>query len=140
MKKLTLIACIVLVFAAGLLYFKSHTVVDIGKSTRFSKAEVQTAVDCVVTNFKSNFKGCDLLKIWYDENESDGEIVSYMTFGRGSINGVKKENVIVLFSDFYVNPNGGDGSLNQNSIYSDFNWVLIRDSKTGNWRIDDSGY
>lgn len=139
-KKLIPIACVVLVFCVGLFYFRINTIVDIGKSTKFSKEEIQAAVDCVIKNFKTNFKGCDLKKIWYDENESDAEIGAYMNFGRGSVNGVKEENVIVLFSNFYVNSNGGDGSLNRNSTYPHWSWILIRDSKTGNWKIDDSGY
>nr|WP_242954637.1 DUF4829 domain-containing protein [Desulfitobacterium chlororespirans] len=63
-----------------------------------------------------------------------------MSFGKGSVNGVKKENVIVLFSNFYVGGTGGKGSLNPYSLYNDRNWILIRDSESGNWRIDDSGY
>jgi hypothetical protein len=46
----------------------------------------------------------------------------------------------VLLSDFNVDSSGGDGSLNPNSTYGGWNWILIRDSKTGNWRVDDWGY
>ncbi|WP_345788634.1 DUF4829 domain-containing protein [Desulfitobacterium chlororespirans] len=113
---------------------------DIGESTKFSKEEVQTAVNCVIENFEESFKGCYLLKLWYDEKESNSEFVTYMSFGKGSVNGVKKENVIVLFSNFYVGGTGGKGSLNPYSLYNDRNWILIRDSESGNWRIDDSGY
>jgi hypothetical protein len=139
MKKLILIACVVLVCFVVLDYFKGNTVIDIGKSTKFSKEEIQTAVDCVFVNFKENFKGCHLGRIWYDEGKSDSEIGTYMIFGRGSVNGVKEENVIVLLSNFYVGT-GANASLNPNSPYNDWNWILIRDNKTGNWRIDDSGY
>jgi len=145
MKKLITIACVALfcfvVLILNLNVRKTNNVIiDIGESTKFSKEEVQTAVNCVIENFEKNFKGCDLKKLWYDEEKSNSEIATYMSFGRGSVNGVKKENVIVLFSNFYVNGTGGNGSLNPNSPYNDWNWILVRDSKTGNWKIDDSGY
>ncbi|AGF55703.1 hypothetical protein Cspa_c19350 [Clostridium saccharoperbutylacetonicum N1-4(HMT)] len=63
-----------------------------------------------------------------------------MKNGRGSVNGVKTENVIVLLSNFDVDSSGGDGSLNPNSTYDNYNWILIRDSKTDSWKVDDRGY
>ncbi|NRT63569.1 hypothetical protein B0P06_000187 [Clostridium saccharoperbutylacetonicum] len=56
------------------------------------------------------------------------------------MNGVKTENVIVLLSNFDVDSSGGDGSLNPNSTYDNYNWILIRDSKTDSWKVDDRGY
>lgn len=38
---------------------------------------------------------------------------------------------------FYVDSSGGDRDFNTNSTYSNWNWILIRDSKTGNWKVDD---
>lgn len=63
-----------------------------------------------------------------------------MKNGRGSVNGAKAENVIVFLSNFDVGSSDGDGTLNLNSTYSDWKWILIRDSKTGNWKVDDIGY
>ncbi|MDD3364516.1 MAG: DUF4829 domain-containing protein [Syntrophomonas sp.] len=142
MKKLITIACLVLVCLVVLIlfYLNANVTIDIGESTKFSKEEVQTAVNCVIENFEKNFQGCDLKKLWYDEEKSNSEIASYMSFGRGSVNGVKEENVIILFSNFYVNGTGGPVSLNPHSPYNGWNWILIRDGKTGNWKIDDSGY
>ncbi|ADY55177.1 hypothetical protein Sgly_0826 [Syntrophobotulus glycolicus DSM 8271] len=143
MKKFIPIACVgcLVVFGYFLLNLnaKGNPSIDIGKSTKFSQEEIQAAVDCVIVNFKEDFKGCNLKKIWYDEGESDSEIGTYMIFGRGSVNGVKEENVIVLFSNFDVGT-GADASLNPNSTYKDWNWILIREDKTGNWKIDDWGY
>lgn len=63
-----------------------------------------------------------------------------MKNGKGSENGVKAENVIVLLSNFDVDSSGGDGSFEPNSTQSKWNWILIRDSKTDHWRVDDWGY
>jgi hypothetical protein len=56
------------------------------------------------------------------------------------VNGDKTENVIVLMSDFDVDSSGAQEGFNPNSTYSDWNWILIRDSKSGNWRVVDWGH
>lgn len=48
--------------------------------------------------------------------------------------------MIILLSEFDVGPSGGDGSLNPNSTYDNFIWILIRDDKSSPWKIDDWGY
>ena len=117
----------------------NNVAVNINKSVKFKKAEINDAVVCVKKKFK-DFQGCNLTNLWYDEEKSNQFIEGYLKNGNGSVNGVSAENVIVLLSNFHVDSSGGDGSLNPNSTYSDWNWVLIRDSKTGQWRADDWGY
>jgi len=113
--------------------------VDIGTSIRFTQQEIEEAVERVKENF-INFRGCDLIRLWYDEDLSNRFIESYMTSGRGRVNGVVRENVIVLLSDFKVDSSGGDGSFNPNSTYYNWMWVLIRDAENDSWRVDDWGY
>jgi len=67
-------------------------------------------------------------------------INTYMNNGRGQSNGVERKNVIVLISNFDVGSAGHSPSLNSDSTYSDYSWILIRDSKVEPWRVDDSGY
>jgi hypothetical protein len=43
-------------------------------------------------------------------------------------------------SNFDVDSSGGDGSLNANSTYSKWNWILIRHSKTSKWQVYDWGF
>jgi len=116
-----------------------NAVVTLGESQKFSEDEVQAAADSILKKFR-DFKGCDLKRLWYDEEKSDREADSYMFGGKGSENGVKKENVIVLFSNFYVGSTGGDGGFQPDADYRDWNWIVIRDSKTDKWRVDDWGY
>ncbi|MDR0314618.1 MAG: DUF4829 domain-containing protein [Oscillospiraceae bacterium] len=113
--------------------------IDYGSSVKFSEAEVKSAINTVLKKFK-NFNGCDLRKIWYDEAGSDNHADSYMSTGRGSVNGVKRENVIILFSDFYAGSPRGDSGFNTDFMYTDWNWMLIRDSETDKWKVDDYGY
>ena len=117
----------------------NNAIVTLGESEKFTQKEVQTAANCVLKKFK-DFEGCNLKRLWYDEENSNIQVDSYMSSGRGSENGVSKENVIILFSDFYVDATGGDGSFNSDFDYTDWMWIIIRDRKTGNWRIDDWGY
>ncbi|GGI13285.1 DUF4829 domain-containing protein [Gottfriedia solisilvae] len=86
------------------------------------------------------FKGCQLTDIWYSEKESNAITEDYMKYGRGSENGVKEKNVIVLLSNFTVDSSGGDGSFEPNSTQSDWSWTLIRDSKNDKWQVDSWGY
>ena len=92
----------------------------------------------VMDKFDNAFKGCELTKLWYDEEISNALIESYMTGGTVLFNGINKNNVIVLL------PNSmrflrRDGSLNPNSTYNNWIWILIRDSGKDEWRVDDWG-
>lgn len=49
------------------------------------------------------------------------------------------DEVIILLSSFDVDSSGGDGSLNPNSTYDDWMWILVRD-KGGQWKHVDHGY
>lgn len=143
MKKIIFFLCIVLVAFSLVVRIQvgktNNTVVSIEKSDKFSEEEINNAMSCVKKKFK-DFRGCNLTALWYEEEKSNNFIKGYLKNGKGSVNGVKAENVIILLSNFDVDSSGGDGSLNPNSTYSSWNWILIRDSKTGKWKVDDWGY
>ena len=115
-----------------------HAEINYGYSNKISENEIKSAVDIVIKDFKY-FIGCDLRKLWYDEAVSNSEIEDYLLYGKGSINDIKKENIIILLSDFYVDSSGGDGSFEPNSTYENWMWILIREKNTANWVIDDWG-
>lgn len=117
----------------------NHVEVSIEKSDKFNEKEINDAINCVKKKFK-DFEGCNLTKLWYDEEKSNNSTEVYLKYGKGSVNGVKAENVITFLSNFDVDSSGGDGSLNPNSTYPNYDWILIRDSKTGHWKVDDCGY
>ena len=101
--------------------------VDIGESTKFSKEEIDNAVDCLKRSF--DFEACTLTKIYYNEEISNTAVEDYLQFGNGSVNKVKAENVIVLLSDFDVDNSGDNPVLNPGESYTNYNWILIRDDK-----------
>ena len=116
--------------------------IDYGSSTLFSEAEIESAVDAVLAKFR-DFEGCELKRLWYDEEMSDSIIErDIASSGENTIknSGAGPENVIILFSDFYVDSSGGDGSFNPDSTYTDWIWILIRDNENGKWSVDDWGY
>ena len=53
-----------------------------------------------------------------------------------AINEIAPENVVC--KKFAI-ADGGDGSLNQNDIYTGWKWIIVRDSN-GNWVHKDHGY
>ena len=112
--------------------------VDIGESTKFSKEEIDNAVDCLKRSF--DFEACTLTKIYYNEEISNTAVEDYLQFGNGSVNKVKAENVIVLLSEFDVDNSGDNPVLNPGETYTNYNWILIRDDKNSNWKVDDCGF
>lgn len=143
MKKMIFFLSLILVLfsliACKKVGITNNVVVSIEKSDKFSEEEITDAINCVKKKSK-DFDGCNFTELWYDQEKSNNILKGYLENGKGSVNGVKVENVIVLLSTFDVDSSGGDGSLNPNSTYSNWNWILIRDSKTGNWKVDDWGY
>lgn len=69
--------------------------------------------------------------------------MSYITNGRGSINGAKIEDVIVFKMDFDVSFPDGTTVEEMGAWqpeYKDWSMILIRNGKEGKWLIDDMGY
>ena len=132
MKRVAL-ALLVLVLCVGCQHAGRTDGADIryGSSTRFSQAEIKSAVDAVLVKFR-DFVGCDLKAIWYDESASDTMIDTDPT---NAPNGARAADTIVLLSDFYVDSYGGDGSFNADSMYTGWSWTLVRDGAQSPWRV-----
>ena len=87
----------------------------------YSQEDIDAAVDTIKHEFKS-YAGDDSIEShqdWADRNDA--------------------AEVIVLLSSFDVDSSGGDGSLNPDSTYSDWKWILVR-SDGGKWKHVDHGY
>ncbi len=110
----------------------------VSASEKFSAEEIQAAINTVLESFKG-FGNCTLTELWYEEKQSNRVIESYMQTGRGAYNGAQPENVIVLFSHFNTADNA-PGGLSSNMRYTDWNWILVRESKDAPWKLDDCGY
>ena len=101
-------------------------------SAVYSDSEIQSAIDVAIDYFKREFEGCTLIDITYlGDDKLDGwqEVAERYN----------ADDVIVLVSTFEVDASGGDGSLNPNSTYRDWNWILVR-TDGGKWIHVDHGY
>ena len=107
--------------------------VTMGASEKFTEAEIQAAADCAKEAF-ALYEGCELIEMWYDEAKSDEAITRYTTVRDNA------ENVMVLFSDFEVDDSGVNPVLTPGTTYTDYMWIMVRDSETGEWTVVDRGY
>ena len=89
-------------------------------------------IDTIKKEFKSDWKGCTLTEIYYAGDDCTKDHKDWADRNNA-------DEVIVLLSSFDVDSSGGDGSLNPNSTYSDWKWILVR-TDGGKWQHVDHGY
>jgi hypothetical protein len=133
MKKivsLLLVLCLLLTGCGG--GNISGVQVAIGESASFTREEIEQAMDVAMDYFRREFDGCTMTAIRYDESKSYAQSLEWaQTYGT--------EEAIVLYSDFDVDASGGDGSLNPNSTYRNWQWVMTRNGG-GKWNLRTWGY
>ncbi len=132
-KTVCVMLCMLLIFS---LSGCGGTVKDVNthpvESELYSEEDIETAMDTVKKEFKRDWSGCTLTELYYagdDRSKNHRDCADR--------NGA--EEVLVLYSSFDVDSSGGDGSLNPNSTYSDWNWILVR-TNGGKWQLVDYGY
>ena len=101
-------------------------------SSLYSTEEIKDAIDAAMDYFKKEFDGCTLTEISYAGDETSADFVEWAQ----RIDG---DEVIVLVSSFNVDASGGDGSLNPNSTYTKWMWIMAR-QEGGKWQHVDHGY
>ena len=102
------------------------------ESEMYSQEEITSAIETIKEEFKSDWKGCTLKEIYYAGDESSKDYQDWADRNNA-------DEVIVLLSSFYVGRNGGNGSLNTNYTYENWNWILVR-TNDGEWVHVDHGY
>lgn len=102
------------------------------ESEVYTKEDIESAIEVAANYFKKEFSGCTLTSITY---AGDEKISGYSDWAVRN----DADEVIVLISSFKSGRKGGDGSLNPNSTYDCWNWILVR-TKGGKWRHVDHGY
>lgn len=101
-------------------------------SNVYSDAEIESAIDVAIKYFKKNFDGCTLTEITYSGDDALDDAQEWADRNNA-------DDVIVLVSTFEVDASGGDGSLEPNSTYTDYEWILVR-TNGGKWKHVDHGY
>ena len=102
------------------------------ESEIYSEEDIAAAIDTIKKEFKSNWNGCTLTEIYYAGDDSSKDHQNWADRNNA-------DEVIVLLSSFDVDSSGGDGSLNPNSTYNDWMWILVR-TNVGQWQHVDHGY
>lgn len=105
---------------------------NIGSSEIYTAVEIEQAMDTAIAYFDDEFDGCTLTAITYDESRS-------AKAGEEWAEQYGEEEAIVLISSFAVDASGGDGSLQPNSTYNNWQWILTR-SNSGKWTLQTWGY
>ncbi len=102
------------------------------ESDLYTTKEIEAAIDVTLDYFKKEFDGCTLTEISY---AGDERCAGYADWAQR----IDGDEVIVLISSFDVDASGGDGSLNPNSTYTKWMWILAR-KDDGKWQHVDHGY
>lgn len=110
---------------------KNVNVVDV-ESEIYTSDDINSAIETIVKEFDKDWKGCTLKEIYYAGDETSKNYQDWADRNNA-------DEVIVLLSSFDVDSSGGDGSLNPNSTYDDWNWILVRNTG-GQWKHVDHGY
>ena len=134
MKKIVIfLVCVVMIFSLSACggNVKNVNVVDV-KSDIYTPDEINSAIDTIKLEFEKDWKGCTLKEIYYAGDET---LKDYQEFADRN----NADEVIVLLSSFDVDSSGGDGSLNPNSTYDGWSWILVRNTG-GQWKHVDHGY
>ena len=107
-------------------------IVDWDPSELYTDEDIQSAVDTVLAYFETEFKGCTLTQISYPGDDLSDLFDEYAKE-------YQSDEAIVLRSSFDVDASGGDGSLESNSTYEAWQWILVR-SNGGTWEVETYGY
>ncbi len=107
---------------------KTHDVA----SEIYSKKDIDAAIDTIKKEMKAQWKGCTLTEIYYAGDDRSKKEQDFADRNNA-------DEVIVLLSSFDVDSSGGNGSLNPNSTYDDWCWILVR-TNGGQWKHVDHGY
>lgn len=101
------------------------------ESAFYTKEEVMSAAQTIIDHFENEFPGCRMLDLRYEESGYKKEAAEWaMQY--------ETNEVIILVSDFETDEVGGDGSLNPNSTYEDWKWILVR--LNDEWELKTWGY
>ncbi|HHW68570.1 MAG TPA: hypothetical protein GXX16_12910 [Epulopiscium sp.] len=110
---------------------KNINVIDV-ESKIYTEDDIHSAIQIILEEFNKSWNGCTLKEIYYAGDETCQDYQDW-----ADRNGA--DEAIVLLSSFDVDSSGGNGSLNPNSTYEGWNWILVR-SRGGQWRHVDHGY
>ena len=100
-------------------------------SEMYSEDDIASAISTIKREFIF-WDDCTLLEIYYAGDELTKECQEWAER-------YDADEAIVLMSSFYVGKDRRDVSLNQDSTYKNWNWILVR-TGGGRWKHVDHGF
>lgn len=127
------LACMIIVFILSSCggNVKNINIIEV-ESNRYTSDDINSAIKVIINEFDKSWNGCTLKEIYYAGDEASHNHQDWADRNDA-------DEVIVLLSSFDVDSSGGDGSLNPNSTYDNWNWILVRNTD-GKWIHVDHGY
>ena len=101
-------------------------------SQHYTTADIHDAMDVVQSYFRREFNGCTMTALGYAGDEKWSAMEGWAAQ-------FDAREAIVLVSTYESGPSGGDGALNPNNVYRNYQWILVRNSK-GEWEHKTHGY
>lgn len=98
----------------------------------YSDDDIEVAFQMVKDYFSKEFSGCTLTELYYPGDTYVDEFNEWAEQ-------YDADEAIIIVSSFDVDSSGGDGSLNPDSTYDGWEWILIRNAG-GKWEYADYGY
>lgn len=135
---LVIIGVILVLFAASeiLTYMPKgkfeNAVISIGASDVFSQSDFEQAKKAIFEEFK-NYDGCEMLSLVYDESMSD----KYKNDFYPEYHEYYDLEIMVLYSDFKTQKNMYGNSFNDNCLYREWIWIMVKND--GEWIVGDRG-
>ena len=102
------------------------------QSDIYTSEDINAAIKTAIRYFEREFSGCTLKEIQYIGDQAKGSFDEWA-------DQYHADSAIILTSTFDVDSSGGDGSLEPNSTYENWQWVLVREA-SGGWRHATHGY
>lgn len=118
--------------ACGRSELKEEVQISIESSSVYEKEEIQSAIDIVMAYFDSNFIGCTMTEISYEEDFSVKQSAEWASQ-------YEEDEAIVLTSFFYTDSRSAANGFSPNADYGGWMWILTR-SDGGNWTLRTWGY
>lgn len=102
------------------------------KSLIYSEEDIDSAINIIKDEVEREWQACTLNDIYYAGDDISKQHQDWADRHNA-------DEVIVLLSSFDVDSSGGDGSLNPNSTYDNWMWILVQ-TDGGTWQHVDHGY
>ena len=104
--------------------------VEIGAFSKYDQGELEDAISCIKEEFRQEYSGCRLDKVYYNEEFSDKEVKS--------LEYKDKKSMIAIQAEYFVGP-WGDSTEEKYTEIDDWCWILQKNEKTEKWEIVTSG-